>query len=113
MEETGTDGRGVADDGYQITLAARLHPQDAEAAVLVVEGHPLARPARFSRSGASCRFPTRRSAFLFQDHRTLFLRAAHWPSSRPFGESLHCRTLLLTRRSRGPTTRERQPAGSA
>jgi hypothetical protein len=30
--------RGMADDGDQITLTARLHPQDAEAAVLVVEG---------------------------------------------------------------------------
>jgi hypothetical protein len=28
----------MADDGDQITLTARLHPQDAEAAVLVVEG---------------------------------------------------------------------------
>ena len=34
MEETGADGRGVADDGYQIALAARLHPQDPEAACL-------------------------------------------------------------------------------
>src|SRR5512132_448279 len=40
-ELAGTDGRGVSDDGDQVTLAARLHPQDAEAAVLVVESHPL------------------------------------------------------------------------
>jgi hypothetical protein len=34
-------GRSVTDDGDQIALAARLHPQDAEAALLVVEADTL------------------------------------------------------------------------
>ena len=40
-ELAGTDCRSVADDGDQVALAPRLHPQHAEAAVLVVEGDPL------------------------------------------------------------------------
>ncbi len=40
-ELAGADGRSVADDGDQIALTARLHPQHAEAAVLVVEGDAL------------------------------------------------------------------------
>ena len=40
-ELTGADRGGVADNGDQIALAAGLHPEDAEAAVLVVECHPL------------------------------------------------------------------------
>ena len=40
-ELAGADRCRMADDGDQIALAARLHPQDAEAAVLVVEGDPL------------------------------------------------------------------------
>ena len=40
-ELAGADRRGMADDGDQVALAARLHPQDAEAAVLVVEGDAL------------------------------------------------------------------------
>ena len=35
------DRGGVTDDGDQIALAAHLHPQHAEAAVLVVKGDPL------------------------------------------------------------------------
>jgi hypothetical protein len=31
----------MADDGDQVPLAPRLHPQDAEPTVLVVECHPL------------------------------------------------------------------------
>ena len=38
-ELAGTDRRGMADDGDQVALAARLHPQNAEPAVLVVERH--------------------------------------------------------------------------
>ena len=40
-ELAGADGRSVADDRDQIAMAARLDPQDAEAAVLVVEGDAL------------------------------------------------------------------------
>ena len=40
-ELAGAIGRRMADDGDQIPLAARPHPQDAEAAVLVAEGHAL------------------------------------------------------------------------
>ena len=40
-ELAGADRRRMADDGDQIALAARLHPQHAEAAVLVVEGDAL------------------------------------------------------------------------
>ena len=40
-ELAGADRRGVADDGDQVALAARLHPQHAEAAVVVVEGDAL------------------------------------------------------------------------
>jgi hypothetical protein len=39
-ELAGADRRRMTDDGNQIALAARLHPQHAEAVVLVV-GHPL------------------------------------------------------------------------
>ena len=62
MEETGTDGRGVADDGYQITLAARLHPQDAEAAVLVVKGDALDETGEVLTFGCSLR-PTEARLF--------------------------------------------------
>jgi hypothetical protein len=31
----------MADNGDQVALAARIHPQHAEPAVLVVEGDPL------------------------------------------------------------------------
>lgn len=41
LEGTGTDRRGMADDGDQVTPAARLHREDAEPAVRVVEGDPL------------------------------------------------------------------------
>jgi hypothetical protein len=47
----------MADDGDQITLTARLHPQDAEAAVLVVEGDALDEAGEIltvGRSGRSC-----------------------------------------------------------
>jgi hypothetical protein len=37
----GGDGRGVTDDGHQITVAARLRPENAEAVLGVVEGDPL------------------------------------------------------------------------
>ena len=40
-ELTGANGRSVADDRDQIAMAARLDPQDAEAALLVVEGDAL------------------------------------------------------------------------
>src|SRR5512132_2583160 len=40
-ELAGADRRRMTDDGNQIALAARLHPQHAEAVVLVVEGHAL------------------------------------------------------------------------
>ena len=40
-ELAGTDRRRMTDNGDQIALAARLHPQHAEAVILVVEGHPL------------------------------------------------------------------------
>jgi hypothetical protein len=44
----------MADNGDQIAPAARLHPQDAEAAVLVVEGDALDKAGEFSRSAADC-----------------------------------------------------------
>ena len=37
-ELTGADRGGMADDGDQIALATVFHPQDAEAAILVMEG---------------------------------------------------------------------------
>ena len=37
----GRDGRGMADDRHQVAAAARLDPQDAEAAVDVMEGDAL------------------------------------------------------------------------
>ena len=37
----GGDDGGVADDGHQIAMAARLRPQNAEAVLAVVEGDPL------------------------------------------------------------------------
>ena len=37
----GGDRRRVADDGHQIAMSARLHPQNAEAVLGVVEGDPL------------------------------------------------------------------------
>ena len=40
-EFTSTDRRRVADDRDQIALTTCLYPQDAEAAVLVMEGDPL------------------------------------------------------------------------
>jgi hypothetical protein len=50
-ELAGANGRSVADDGDQIAMAARLYPQHAKAALLVVEGYALDRPVRFSQSG--------------------------------------------------------------
>ena len=41
MAFAGGDGRGVTDDGHQITVAARLRPENAEAVLGVVEGDPL------------------------------------------------------------------------
>ena len=40
-ELAGANGRSVADDRDQIAMAARLHPQHAKAALLVVEGDTL------------------------------------------------------------------------
>ena len=40
-ELAGTDCRRMADDGDQVALAPRLHPQHAEPAVLVVKGNAL------------------------------------------------------------------------
>ena len=37
----GGDRRGVSENGDQVTLAARLHPQHTEPVFLVVERHPL------------------------------------------------------------------------
>ena len=37
----GRDDGGVADDGHQIALSARLRPEHAEAVLGVVEGDPL------------------------------------------------------------------------
>ena len=37
----GGDRGGVADDGDQVAMAARLDPQNAEAVLGVVEGDPL------------------------------------------------------------------------
>ena len=37
----GGDGCGVADNGDQVSVAARLHPQHGEAALGIVERHPL------------------------------------------------------------------------
>ena len=37
------DRRGMADDGDEVALAARLHLQDGEAVVLIVKGHALDR----------------------------------------------------------------------
>ena len=50
-ELAGTDRRGMADDGDQVALSARLHSQDAKAAVLVVKGNAA---GEFSRSAADC-----------------------------------------------------------
>jgi len=38
---TGTDRGGVADDGDEVAVPARLHPQHGEAALGIVERHPL------------------------------------------------------------------------
>ena len=52
-ELPGRDRRDVTDDRHEITLAARLHLQDREAGVLVVERHPLDGPdERFSGRGS-------------------------------------------------------------
>jgi hypothetical protein len=40
-ELAGADGRSVADDRDQVAMAACLYPQNAEAALLVVEGDAL------------------------------------------------------------------------
>ena len=45
-ELAGRDHRGVADDGDQVALAARLDPQHAEAVLGVVEGDPLDQPGQ-------------------------------------------------------------------
>ena len=37
----GGDGGGMAHDGHQIAMAARLRPEHAEAVLGVVEGDPL------------------------------------------------------------------------
>jgi hypothetical protein len=37
----GGDRRGMANDGHQIAVAARLRPENAEAVLAVVEGDPL------------------------------------------------------------------------
>jgi hypothetical protein len=37
----GGDRRGMADDGHQIAVAARLRPENAKAVLAVVEGDPL------------------------------------------------------------------------
>ena len=42
-ELAGRDRRRMADDGDEVAVAARLHLQDGEAVVLVVEGDPLDR----------------------------------------------------------------------
>ena len=35
------DRRGVADDGHQVAMSARLRPENAEAVLGVLEGDPL------------------------------------------------------------------------
>jgi hypothetical protein len=57
-ELAGTDRRGMADDGDQVALSARLHPQHAESAVLVVKGDPLDDAGRGSRHRVEAFPPT-------------------------------------------------------
>ena len=75
-ELAGADRRGMADDGDQIALAARLHPQDTEAAVLVVEGDPLDQAGEVLALGRGRRPRHRGLPSLFQDRRALALQAA-------------------------------------
>jgi hypothetical protein len=56
-ELAGCNRRGMADDGDQIALAARLHPQDAEAVLVIMEGHALDEPGEDFRAavgGGEC-----------------------------------------------------------
>ncbi len=50
----GRDHRGVADDGDEVALPARLQAQHAEAVFLVVERHPLDEPGQVLRRGLAC-----------------------------------------------------------
>jgi hypothetical protein len=65
-ELTGTDCRGMADDGDQLALAARLHPQHAEAAVPVVEGDALDETGEVLALGCGLRRSTRGLPSLFR-----------------------------------------------
>ena len=62
-ELAGADRRGMADDGDQVALAARLHPQDAEPAVLVVEGDALDEAGEVLAVGCGLRRPHPRLTF--------------------------------------------------
>jgi hypothetical protein len=60
-ELAGANRRGMADDGDEIALAARLHPQHAKAAVLVMERHPLDKAGEvLAVGGRMWRFHSRR-----------------------------------------------------
>ena len=50
-ELTRGDRGGVAHDGAEVALLACIEPQDAEAVLIVVEGHAVTRPARCSVGG--------------------------------------------------------------
>ena len=50
-ELAGRDQGGVADDRHEITLAARLEAQDAEAVVRIVEGDALDEPGEVLGAG--------------------------------------------------------------
>ena len=96
----------MPDDGDQITLAARLHPQHAEAAILVVEGNPL------DEAGEVCRLTPMmhpvetalRPIALPQQHRpgirrhrTAVERRNHTAAIKPFEFELSRNTLRLHR----------------
>ena len=61
-ELAGTDRCGMADDGNQVALAAGLHPQDAKAAILVVERNALDEAREVLAFGCSLR-PTEARLF--------------------------------------------------
>ncbi len=56
-ELAGGDRRRVPDEGDQVALPARLHPQDAEAGFGVVEGDPFHDPSQRLRRCRACRCP--------------------------------------------------------
>ncbi len=58
----GRDHRGVADDGDEVALPARLQAQHAEAVLLVVERHALDEPGEVLRRRPGGRGLRRREA---------------------------------------------------